>query len=211
MSNDVSTQRSTSLPMGSLKEQSTSTLQTAIRLPSQPEKTLQRANVCLAAYFEPDRDPAVKAGLLEAFVVALAPYPAWATAQAFDEWMATRKHRPSPADIAEIARAKTRRLREEIEDRNRLEQRKAEGAQPIANVDPEAAAAIIAQAGFTPQRIQAVRAAPMATTFAAAEDPIPTRVPHWTETVDPESPEMAALRAVRAANKLINQGAERAK
>ena len=153
----------------------------------------------------------MKAGLLEAFVVALAPYPAWATAQAFDEWMATRKHRPSPADIAEIARAKTRRLRDEIEDRQRQEQRRTEAAQPAAHVDPEAAASILAQAGFTPQRIQAIRAAPMAATFAAAEAQTAGRAPHWTETVAPESPEMAVLRAARAANQLISAGAERAK
>ena len=45
-----------------------------------------------------------------------------------------------------------------------------------------------------------VKAAPMATTFAAAEEAATApKVRHWTDTADPDGPEWAQLRASRAA------------
>lgn len=69
-------------------------------------------------------------------------------------------------------------------------------------VSKERADEIMAKAGFTPKRMAALQAAPMASTFAEAEtkaDAPPT--PHWTQTASPE--QLAQLQAARDANPLV--------
>ena len=64
---------------------------------------------------------------------------------------------------------------------------------------------MLERAGFTPNRISAVQRAPMATTFDDAEELANggSKLPHWSETADPDGPEMQALRKGRDENPLI--------
>lgn len=76
-----------------------------------------------------------------------------------------------------------------------------------APISKEAAREIMDRVGFTPKRISAVIAAPMANTFAEAEEiAARTAFTHWTERATPE--QMDALKAIRRANPLMNPGAE---
>lgn len=71
-------------------------------------------------------------------------------------------------------------------------------------VSPEAAKAILEQAGFTPKRFNAVSQRRMATTqeqLDAADKPEAQK--HWTETADPDGWEMQSLRKAREGNKLM--------
>lgn len=144
-----------------------------------------------------------KAGLREEFVRALASFPDWAIQRAFDVWVRSMTRRPSPGEIVILVGREMEPITREIESRRRH----AESAQSHYREppDPETAKRILEQAGFTPQRMEAMKRAPMAVTFADAENiaAAPAR-PHWTETADPNGPEIAALKAARAKNQLMN-------
>lgn len=193
----------TASQMTSLRGVSPSKLQAAIHSPHDPGATLKRVNAILALYFVPDEDMETKASVREEFLRALASYPDWAVQQAFDTWARNRTRRPSPGEIVIEVGAAMRPITDEISRR----QREAERQEPPREVvDKDRADEIMARAGFTPRRMDAVRKAPMARTIEQAEaiaDAPP--VPHWTETVaDPENdPRMIALRASRAASTVV--------
>lgn len=112
-----------------------------------------RAKQCLALFFEVDRTAEDRVGVLEAFGKALRFQPKWAVSQAFDEWERTMTHRPSPANIVKLANDAVKPLHAEIRRREAatiLDEPK----EPPAS--PEARARILAEAGFTPRRVQAV-------------------------------------------------------
>lgn len=181
-----------------------SIVQEAIHSPSDDAETLKRTNVCLALYFQADEDADTKLGIRQAFVSALESFPAWAMHAAFDRWERTGARRPSPGEIAILASREVAPLYAEIKRRQaETEARQAPAPNPVT---AEAAARILHSAGFTPRRMDAIRSAPMAATFAEAESrtDAPAR-PHWSETADPEGPEWAALRASRANNALIRK------
>ncbi len=161
------------------------------------------ANTTLALYFDPDLDPETKAGIRQAFVVALCDRPLWAVTRAFDAWVRTMQRRPSPGEIGILADRELRPMTDELARRQRdqREREEAERQRRDAVVSKDAAAQIMARAGFTPGRMAAVARAPMSLTFAEAEriSEAPP-VQHWTETADPDGPEMAALRRARDAN-----------
>lgn len=60
------------------------------------------------------------------------------------------------------------------------------------------AAGIMAAAGFTQERTQAVRASPMAGTVDEAMTRATQRAPHWSEGAAPDDPRWAMVRAARA-------------
>ena len=172
-----------------------------IRSPSNPGETLKRANVCLALYFDPDNDPETKAAMRESFVRALDHVPTWAMHRAFDAWEKTQQRRPSPGEIVILAERELKPMADEVARRKRdQDAREAERIQREASrVSGDAAAAILERAGFTPRRIEAVRAAPMARSLdEAVERAAPP--PHWSETAAPDDPKWSALRASRAAS-----------
>ncbi|WP_423290086.1 hypothetical protein [Neotabrizicola sp. VNH66] len=114
--------------------------------------------------------------------------------------------RPSPGEIVILAEREIKPIGDELarrrRDHERQEEERAQAA--FCRVTPEAAAEICARAGFTPQRIEAMRQAPMAGSFAEAEQrQTETDFRHWTETADPDGPEWQALRASRASNPLV--------
>jgi len=82
--------------------------------------------------------------------------------------------------------------------------------EPRERVSPQSAADILAEMGFDEKRTEALRFAPDA---RHVEDAVEAREnrktrPHWTETVDPDGPEMQALRRVRDENQLVQAARE---
>lgn len=194
---------------GSLRELSSSTIAAAIRSQTGEEaEILRRANICLANYFDPDLDPETRAGIRESFVRALREIPLWAVLRAFDAWERTMTRRPSPGDIHILAGKELKPMTDELARRHRIEAAEAEErrARDAARCSPEAASEIMNRAGFTPKRMEALRAAPMATSFADAETKTVQCEPHWTERVAPDDPRMEVLRAARAKNPLMAVG-----
>lgn len=197
-----STSRTVSIAAGSLREKSTEALIQAIRLPNDEGFTADRARKCLKLYFDPDMDNEDRAEMLDAFARALRPYPKWVVAKGFDDWDRTpgQRRRPSPGEIVYLASLVVKEITDELARRKREQAPAPEAAPP--RVEGGAAERIMAQAGFTPKRIEAVRAAPMANSFVeaearAAEPP----VRHWTESATPA--QLAQLQAARDANPLI--------
>lgn len=204
----LSTPQSQPLPMGSLREQSTSRLQAAIHSPNDQGATLLRVNAVLGLYFDPDNDLATKAAMREEYVRALAAYPDWAVQRAFDAWVKTGQRRPSPGEIVILADRELKPIADELRRRDEAkrdeEAWKREEQRRVPT--PEEANAITAAAGFTPARMDAIRKAPMALTFAEAEArQEDTSARHWSDAADPDGPEWRALRAARAANPIVKE------
>lgn len=165
----LSTQASTHLQTASPRELPTSTILTAIhsRESGDAAKILTRAHTCLSLYFDPDIEPETKAGMRESFVRALEAFPLWAVMKAFDAWERQHKRRPSPGEIATLARAEIEPFTRELERRKRLQAESRPQERPV--VDKDRANAILEAAGFTPKRMAAIRSAPMAGSIAEAE------------------------------------------
>lgn len=204
-----STPASTGLQMASLREQSTSTLQAAIRGnmhdATAAAEILKMANVCLAQFYDPDLDAETKLGVRASFVRALCDKPVWAVAKAFDAWSKTMPRRPSPAEIVMLTDRELKPLADELAWRDRMKREQDEAARQRIACSAEAAARIMQEAGFTPKRMDDLAKAPMASTFAEAEQVRATPPdPHWSETAAPDSAAWETLRAARAANPLIN-------
>ena len=150
---NTSAQLSTSLQTVSVTELPASTLATAIRSPSDHGEILRRTNSVLSLYFDPDLDPQTKAELRQEFVIALDAFPNWATQRAFDVWVKDAKRRPAPGDIVALAEKQIKTITDEITRRDRISPPAIESSRE--RVSKEAAAAIMAQAGFAPKRMDA--------------------------------------------------------
>lgn len=213
--NALLTQQSTSLPMASLREQSTSTLQAAIRGNTHDAtaeaEIMRMANVCLAQFYDPDLDAETKLGVRASFVRALSDKPIWAVSRAFDAWAKTMTRRPSPAEIVMLADRELKPLADELAWRDKAQRERAEASRKAQIVSAEAAARIMQEHGFTPKRMQDIAKAPMASTFAEAESIAEAPPPaHWSDTAAEDSAEMAALKAAREANPIIREAREQA-
>lgn len=156
MTGGALTRPSTPSRMVSLREQSSSTLQAAIRSPHDPGATLRRVNAVLGLYFDPDNDPVTRAAVREEFVRALSAYPDWAVQRAFDAWVKTGQRRPTPGEIVILVGRELKPLTDELAKRERDRQdRAAEEAQP----SPEELAQRRAFASETMQRLGYAKAA----------------------------------------------------
>ena len=184
-------------------QQPTDKLKAAISAPGDESYVLERTRVCLKAFFDPGMSDQDRASLLDEFARALRNVPRWAVARGFDAWMRTRTRRPSPAEINIEAQKAIREFTDELAHRRRME---APDEPPRQRADQEAAERIMMQAGFTPKRLDAVRQAPMARTMdeAVARSEAPPRL-HWSETADPDGPEMRALRRARDENRIVQE------
>lgn len=196
----------------SVRAKSTEALTQAIHLAGDEAYVLHRTRICLKLYYDPQMNDADRAEMIDSYGKALKSYPKWAVAQAFDEWERTGTRRPSPADLRILAGRSVSALSDEVKRR----EREAAQAAEVEHVrtDDERAAAMrdLNRAGFTPKRMDAVRRKRMASSVAelyAADNT--AQPPHWTETVAPDSAEMAALRKARAANQLVQQALKAAK
>ena len=180
-----------------MREQSTSAIQDAIRSPSSASETLRRVKACFALpYYAPDQDEETQAEVMRSFVRALDRIPTWAMLRAFDAWERGATRRPTPGDIVILAEREMKPLADEMARRARLDADMAEPERP--KVDAHAAEEILARAGFTPQRMEAVRKAPMARTMdeAMTRAAAPPK-PHWSDGLPDDHPDMAQLRKSR--------------
>lgn len=173
MNPEPSIRPSAPLPTASLREQSASTIRAAIHSPSDDGRTLARATACLALYFEPEDDPAIRAAVREAFVRALRGIPEWAMLRAFDRWERAGHRRPTPAEIVILAEREVEPLRMELKRREppptQIEARRD-------TLSDERRAAIMAEAGFDGSLAGLLKRFPMARSVeeakeAAAEPP----------------------------------------
>ena len=195
-----STPRTANMPVALAQAKSESLTQ-AIHSPNDDGFTVERARVCLKLYYDPDMDAQDRADMLNLFAKALQQYPKWAVARGFDDWEKTGTRRPSPAEIGILAGRAVKEITDELAKRRVNSAPPPKERQPV---DAAEAERIMQRAGFTAKRMEAVRRSPMANTFADAEAVFDApRKPHWTETADPDGPDMAQLRAARAANPLI--------
>lgn len=169
---------------------------------------MRRTNSCLAMYFDPDNDPATKADVRQAFVRALGHIPAWAMHRAFDGWEKSGTRRPSPAEIVILAERELKPIAEELarRDRDASEAKAAADERSRNRVSPDAAARILAEAGMSPDRLEAFRRFPMAGSVAEAKDKLAdwnATQPHWSDTAAQDSAEWDQLRKSRDANDLV--------
>lgn len=191
----------------SVKARSTSDLTRAIHSQADDEFTLNRARICLKMFYDPDMSEEDRLEVIGRFAKALTAYPKWAVAKAFNDWERTGKRRPAPADIGELAAAAIKVLTDELAARRKAEEAQADDARELP--DRDAVKAIMEELGFTPRRMEAVRAAPMAASVSEAESrSYQQRTPHWSEVAPPDSPAWDQLRAARAANPLMQAARE---
>lgn len=157
---------------------------------------MERTRVCLSCFFEPNMAAEDRAAMMDEFGRALRDFPRWAVSKAFDVWMRTSQRRPSPGEIAILAGRELKTVTDEIALRRKLE---VQPEPPRSKPDPAAAAEILNRAGWTPNRMAAIRNAhPMVGSMDEAETArASARVPHWSETASPEDPRFAALRKAR--------------
>lgn len=200
----ISTARTANTHVASLRERSSADLIQAIRSPGDDGYTVNRARICLRHYYDPDMDAHDRAEMLDSYAKALRAYPKWAVAQAFDAWERTGTRRPSPGEIAILADRAVKEITDELTRRS----------PPVAQLEPprpipskEAAAEIMARAGFTPAKIEAVRKSPMASSIAqAVERANAPPAPHWTERASQS--DLDDLRKAREANAIIQASRE---
>ncbi|QCP84342.1 hypothetical protein EYE35_01210 [Cereibacter sphaeroides] len=185
-----------STSVASPRAKSTPDLIRAIQTRGDRAYTLDRTRRCLALYYDAASDDVARAEIIERFAVALGNLPPWAVARGFDAWERTGKRRPTPADIVSLSEAALKEFTDE------LARRRAAAPPPEPErhpVDKDAAAEILARAGFTPARMEAIRRAPMASSWGEAEAPVPE--PRRNREDDPDY--MACVRAAREGNNLI--------
>ena len=199
----------------SVREKSTEDLIQAIHLPGNDGFTMDRARTCLRLFRAFDMDPGdVQAKTLEGYVKALRTLPQWAVAQGFDAFERDGDGMPTPPKIVRLARQAVDRLRQEVQHRQQEARRQIEASRPHLperSVDEKARAEhLLRDAGFTPKRLEQVRANRLASTQEDLERE-PEKPLHWTETADPDGPEMQELRAARAENSLIQMGQQKRK
>jgi hypothetical protein len=157
----------------------------------------------LSHYYRPDDDPEIMRAQAGDWYVVLKGFPIYAINQACVDYLTDEPRRkPAPGAIVELCRKIMPKPRLGVQDDERMALPRPEKSQE----ERERASRFLAQAGFTPKRIEAIRSRPMARThdelFAERAD---ERL-HWTETVAPDSPEMQQLRKARLANPLMAQG-----
>lgn len=150
----------------------------------------------LSLYFDPDNDPAQRAAIREEFVRALAGFPDWAVQRAFDAWTKRGTRRPSPGEIAILAQRQLEPLTAELQRRRKRDE-PPQIDQNRPRVTPEAAAAILQRAGFTPNWFQAVKRMPMAGPDAIRAEV--ERPAHWTDAVPAGCTDPDVIRAARQA------------
>lgn len=160
---------------GSLKEQHSSTLQTAIRSPSDQGQILRRANAVLSLYYDPDLDTTTKAELRQEFVIALNSYPQWAIEQAFDRWVRDYTRRPSPGEIAILASRAMEPIAMELAERDKqaayeAEMRADQFFRDRTPEEKERADAIARDIGFTTERAAMLRRFPLSRTMDEAKE-----------------------------------------
>lgn len=198
MTNALSVKSTESISQLKVRDRSTEALTQAIHSQGNEAAAEDRARTVCGLYYDPHQgDKAEKARAYAEFGKVLRNFPAWSVSQAFDIWVRDKSHRPSPNDIAVLAGKRIAAMRREVERREPVVAQKVHKEESRTDGSD-----ICAAAGFTPKRLQMMRAAPMATTFDEAKQP-EAKKPHWSETAAPDDKRFAMLKASRAKSALI--------
>jgi hypothetical protein len=207
----------TKLQLASLTGHSSTTLFNNIRVTSNEEQDevdaflTKRCNTLMDIGFVTDMTPQSRAEAVNEYRRALRHYPKWVLAKAIDRAVAKSAGRPAPGQInafaenitADVAREAKRAQRDEQE---RAEYEAKQVRTPLTTDCKFEADLEIERAGFTAARAKTLRARPLITSFAEADEVVnKPRRPHWTESEAQDSSRMKALQAARADNKLINE------
>lgn len=157
----------------------------------------------LQHYWRPDDPLEVTAAIAKDWVDILEPFPQAALEHARKSYLqAQPNRRPTPADIRNRAAAW---VQHNVPKRAAGQEPQRLAAPERKPVDAETAQRLMAEAGFTAEKMDLVKRFPSAPSMQAIErireEAPPAR--HWTEMADPDGPEMRALRAARDANPLI--------
>jgi hypothetical protein len=157
----------------------------------------------LSHYYRPDDDPEILRAQAADWYAVLKGFPIYAINGACVDYLASEPRRkPAPGAIVELCRKLMPKPRLGGQDDERMAIPK-----PERSIDERARAeAFLERAGFTPKRMEAVRAYPMVRSEEELNEKISKPVPHWTETVAPDSQDMQQLRKARLANRLMAQG-----
>lgn len=155
----------------------------------------------LAHYYQPDQSEGMAALVASDWMDALEMFPQDGIEHACKTYLQSQpSRRPTIADIRNRVVAYMD-FRAKKEPRQEVPRIAAPERKPV---DPEQTARILAEKGFTPERFDLVKRFPAAATIEEIEEKRATaRVPHWTETADPDGPEMRALRRARDADPLV--------
>lgn len=159
---------------------------------------LAQAETLLLIGYVPDWTDRQKMEFADEFRVALRDLPVWAVKRAFLEWKRTNPRRPSPAEVRILAQRALTPITDEIERRKRAAAEAAATRRPP--VSKARADAIMAEAGFDPERTSLVRRFPQAATIQEAEEKrdAPPAARHWTDSATPE--QMEVMRKSRDEN-----------
>ena len=165
-----------------------------------------RITTLLAHYWRTDDPPELIAEILADWMDVLEPFPGPAIEHACKTYLQSQPSRkPTPADIRNRAAAW-------VDQRKPRAPALPPPPPPKRDVvSAEAAQRILHEKGYTDAKFDLVRRFPTAPSMAEAERMAAAPVSrHWTDTADPDGPEMRALRAARDANPLIQAAREAA-
>jgi hypothetical protein len=156
----------------------------------------------LAHYFQPDQSEGVSSLVAGDWMDALEMFPQDAIEHACKSYLHSQpSRRPTIADIRNRVVAYMDARAKKV-PQSAPAQRLAPPPRP--SISQETAQRILQEAGFTEERLNLVKRFPSAPGYAAAEAMSEKVVQaHWSEVADQDGPDMAALKAARDANPLV--------
>lgn len=142
-----------------------------------------RVMVLLSHFYQAETDPAVVRAQAADWFDTLWDVPQADIEAACRSYLRSGpRRRPSPGDIRNLAvvpkAAGPRRTADDL----------ALMAPEVERVSPDAANAILAAAGFTPRRMEAVRQSPMALSLETAHQRAEVASRHWSDDAPPDDP-----------------------
>lgn len=151
-----------------------------------------RVMVLLSHFYQAETDPAVVRAQAADWFDTLWDVPQFAVEAACRDYLRSGpRRRPSPGDIRNMAA-----LHLPKPSRKNADDLAIEGPRP-ERVSPEAAAAMLAAAGFTPRRMEAVRQSPMALSLETAHQRAEVAGKHWSDDAPPDDPRWRELLKAR--------------
>lgn len=164
-----------------------------------------RVPALLRLGYQPETDGQTYAALLREHVGALYEFPIWALAEAMDKWVAQHSRRPAPAELRILAQRAIAPITDEIaERRKQAEAAAVDDEERYRNrCSPKAAAHILRDHGFTPDRLAAVASGQFnraARSLSDLDAPASgaAKAAHWSDTAAPDDPRWETLKASRA-------------
>ena len=168
------------------------------------QRIIERTNAIYNIGFVSPMSPQERAQVIDEYRRVLRVFPLWVIEQAFDNASREFQRRPTPGELVVLADRAKRPIADEIARRRKQLEKSdaAHGDQVTDRIGAEDAERLCQAAGFTPKRIDELRRAPMAVSFAEAEVKAyaPSK-PDWTQSAS--QAQLDQLRSERDANPLV--------